>query len=210
MYKEYKWTDVEVDSTTFLFPQLKKILSHDKNRCILDLGCGNGEIANELISEGYCVYGVDGSMSGVEIANKYNSGHFYVMNFEADGFPEELSELHFDTIISTEVLEHLYSPDSYMKLCSRILKPGGALILTTPYHGYLKNLILSVTGKWDTHLTPLWEGGHIKFWSRKTLTKLLSRNGFKVNKFLGCGRIPYIWKSMLIVATYTTTNEHNK
>lgn len=210
MYKEYRWTDRKVDSTTFLFPKLKRVLSHDTNRCILDLGCGNGEIANKLIAQGYCVYGVDGSMGGVEIANKHNRGHFFVMNFETDEFPKELSELRFDTIISTEVLEHLYSPSTYMKLCNKILKPGGILILTTPYHGYIKNLLLSITGKWDGHFTSLWEGGHIKFWSRKTLTKLLNNNGFKIQKFLGCGRIPYIWKSMLIVATYAATTDEQR
>ena len=207
MYKEYKWTDRGVDSTIFLYPQLKKVLAQDKNHCILDMGCGNGEIANKLIADGFCVYGVDGSKEGVEIANRKNRGHFFVMNFEMKKFPEELAELHFDTIISTEVLEHLYSPDSYMKLCRKILKSGGILILTTPYHGYIKNLILSVTGKWDAHFSPLWEGGHIKFWSKKTLTKLLSNNGFRANRFLGCGRVPYVWKSMLVEAAYVAETD---
>ena len=211
MYKEYRWTDSEADSTTFIMPQLKKVLSCDNNRCILDLGCGNGKIANKLIADGFSVYGVDGSREGVEVANKYNNGHFYVMDFEKDELPEELSGLLFDTVISTEVIEHLYSPDSYMKLCRKVLKSGGMLVLTTPYHGYLKNMLLSVTGKWDAHLSPLWEGGHIKFWSKKTLTKLLNDNGFEIKKFLGCGRLPYVWKSMLFEAVCAASvEEHEK
>jgi len=43
-------------------------------------------------------------------------------------------------------------------------------------------------------------GGHIKFWSRKTITQLLSENGFEVTEFSGVGRFPYLWKSMVIVA----------
>jgi hypothetical protein len=52
----------------------------------------------------------------------------------------------------------------------------------------------------DFHFTALWEGGHIKFWSRKTITQLLEEFGFQVIGFHGCGRVPYLWKSMLIHA----------
>lgn len=74
------------------------------------------------------------------------------------------------------------------------------MILTTPYHGYLKNLILSIFNKWDFHLNPLWHGGHIKFWSRGTLAQLLREAGFEVVGFHGVGRLPYIWKSMILIS----------
>ena len=78
--------------------------------------------------------------------------------------------------------------------------PGGELIITTPYHGYLKNLTLSILNKWDSHMDPLWLGGHIKLWSKKTLTQALRNAGFEVVNFIGCGRVPYFWKSMMIKA----------
>ena len=73
-------------------------------------------------------------------------------------------------------------------------------MVSTPYHGYWKNLLLSVAGKWDSHHTALWDGGHIKFWSRSTLTKLLEANGFDVVDFKGAGRIYGLWKSMVLTA----------
>src|SRR5690606_31358887 len=109
--------------------------------------------------------------------------------------------LSFDTIISTEVIEHLYDPRAFIDFCVNILRKnnnGGQLILSTPYHGYIKNLCLAIAGKWDSHANPLWDGGHIKLWSRKTLTQLLEEKGFEVTAFKGCGRLPYLWKSMLI------------
>jgi 2-polyprenyl-6-hydroxyphenyl methylase/3-demethylubiquinone-9 3-methyltransferase len=45
------------------------------------------------------------------------------------------------------------------------------------------------------------EGGHIKFFSRKTLYEMLSRHGFGDFKFLGAGRLPLIWMSMIVRAT---------
>ncbi len=81
-----------------------------------------------------------------------------------------------------------------------MLKPGGMIVVTTPYHGYLKNLMLAVFGKMDRHFTVLWDHGHIKFWSRKTLTKALTEIGFQDVEFAGSGRVPYIWKSMVLKA----------
>jgi 2-polyprenyl-6-hydroxyphenyl methylase/3-demethylubiquinone-9 3-methyltransferase len=36
-------------------------------------------------------------------------------------------------------------------------------VISTPFHGYWKNIALAVSGKFDDHFTALWNGGHIKF-----------------------------------------------
>lgn len=78
------------------------------------------------------------------------------------------------------------------------------MIISTPYHGYVKNLVLAVTGKLDNHFSALWDGGHIKFWSKKTLYRLLQEQDFEIEFFLGVGRLPLLWKSMLVKAHITT------
>ncbi|HMF53126.1 MAG TPA: class I SAM-dependent methyltransferase, partial [Edaphobacter sp.] len=105
-----------------------------------------------------------------------------------------------DVILSTEVIEHVYNPRAFLKTAFDLLKPNGKLVITTPYHGYCKNVVLSISGKMDRHFTVLWDHGHIKFWSRKTLTLALEETGFKVEQFHGSGRVPYLWKSMVIMA----------
>ena len=50
------------------------------------------------------------------------------------------------------------------------------------------------------HFTALWEGSHIKFWSRKTLSRLLREAGFSSVDFHRVGRIPALAKSMIAVA----------
>ena len=69
-----------------------------------------------------------------------------------------------------------------------------------PYHSYLKNLALAVTGKMDAHFTALWDHGHIKFWSPKTLGTLMNEAGLQVVRVLRTGRIPVLAKSMIMVA----------
>jgi len=78
--------------------------------------------------------------------------------------------------------------------------PGGVALVSTPYHGYWKNLALAVTGRLDAHFTALWDDGHIKFWSINTLRLLLQEAGFTNIRFERVGRLPPIAKSMLAVA----------
>jgi len=199
-YKEYGWENSEfTNAHAYLIRPIIDMLPVDGSP-ILDLGCGNGAIANFLIRKGYNVYGTDASIKGIEIANKINPGHFFVQDFTSDDLPVYLKSITFKTVISTEVIEHLYDPKKYVSFIKLILRSGGIIIISTPYHGYLKNLALSIFNKWDDHHTPLWEGGHIKFWSKKTLSSLLEQNGFKVIGFKGTGRIPFFWKSMILLA----------
>lgn len=198
-YKDYNWSNAQFTCAhSFLLPKIEKLLSEKET--ILDVGCGNGVLANYLIAKGYNVYGTDASETGVAIANQKNPGRFYLQDLATDLLPSPLQQRRFDTIISTEVIEHLYNPRKFVSFCKQILPSGGRLILSTPYNGYLKYLALAMLGGMDRHLTALWDGGHIKFWSRKTLTILLEEQGFKVTQFVGCGRLPYLWKSMILVA----------
>ena len=153
-----------------------------------------------LVQDGYNAYGTDASEKGIAIAKQEHPDRFFLQDLLTGKLPDELQAVAFDTILSTEVIEHLYDPEGFIDFCRDQLSKGGELIITTPYHGYLKNLGLSLFNKWDSHIDPLWYGGHIKMWSRATLSKLLEKKGFEVVNFKGCGRIPYFWKSMIIKA----------
>jgi 2-polyprenyl-6-hydroxyphenyl methylase/3-demethylubiquinone-9 3-methyltransferase len=97
------------------------------------------------------------------------------------------------------VVEHLYAPRALPQRVWEALKPGGIAIITTPYHGYWKNLAICLLNKWDSHHTVFWDHGHIKFWSKTTLRKLFEDEGFEFLKFQGLGRLPYLWMTMLMV-----------
>ena len=122
------------------------------------------------------------------------------MRAEVGGDPAQIPGGEFDAVVSTEVIEHLFLPRQLLDLAFARLRPGGFLLVTTPYHGYLKNLALALFNRWDSHWSPQWDGGHVKFWSRRTLTTLLEAQGFRVLEFRGAGRFPWLWKSMVLVA----------
>ncbi|QKJ30453.1 class I SAM-dependent methyltransferase [Mucilaginibacter mali] len=200
-YHEYGYTDQGATHVfSYIQAPLLTMLDKGVNTCILDLGCGNGYLANYLLTQGFNVYGTDASAQGIAIAAKTNPDRFFLQDLSTGELPAALQSLKFDTIISTEVIEHLYDPEAFINFCKSCLKANGQIIISTPYHGYLKNLVLALFNKWDTHANPLWLGGHIKLWSASTLSKLLTNAGFEVITFKGCGRIPYLWKSMIIKA----------
>jgi len=124
------------------------------------------------------------------------------IEFHTGSAYEDLAGTHgrFPVVISLEVVEHVFFPRKFADCVFSLLEPGGTAIISTPYHGYLKNLVMAVTGKMDSHFTALWDYGHIKFWSVKTLGKLLSDAGFRSFRFLRVGRIPPLAKSMIAVA----------
>jgi 2-polyprenyl-6-hydroxyphenyl methylase/3-demethylubiquinone-9 3-methyltransferase len=107
----------------------------------------------------------------------------------------------WDAVLSLEVIEHLYRPHKFAKTAFELLRPGGLLVLSTPFHGYWKNLALSVSGMMDEHFMALRDHGHIKFWSEKTINILLADTGFHRIRIVRTGRIPTFAKSMVIFAT---------
>lgn len=104
----------------------------------------------------------------------------------------------FDAAYALEVVEHLYYPRQLFEAARQCLKPRALFVVSTPYHGYLKNLALSLTNHWDAHWTVHWDGGHIKFFSKSTLCELAAEAGFEFERFEGVGRVQCLWKSMVL------------
>ena len=202
---DYGWSSEQgPQSCGYIAPRILELLKQLNVKRVLDLGAGNGALCAQIASEGYEVAGVEYDKVGIELARKSHLEiPFYNYGVQDDPAVLLAYEEVFDAVVSTEVIEHLFSPHLLPMYAKGALKQGGYLIITTPYHGYLKNLALAIFDKWDHHHTALWHGGHIKFWSRATLTKLLTDNGFQVIDFSGVGRLPYLWKSMVLVAQKT-------
>jgi 2-polyprenyl-3-methyl-5-hydroxy-6-metoxy-1,4-benzoquinol methylase len=166
-------------------------------RRLFEVGCGNGSVANVLTQAGWDVTGIDPSTEGIAQAR---ANHPHLKLHEGSAY-EDLSARYgrFPVVISLEVAEHVYFPRRLAASLFDLLGPGGTLILSTPYHGYWKNLALALTGRLDAHFTALWDHGHIKFWSMRTLGELLREAGFVDLRFKRVGRLPVLAKSMIAI-----------
>jgi 2-polyprenyl-3-methyl-5-hydroxy-6-metoxy-1,4-benzoquinol methylase len=197
-YTEFEWSTARAgngasgEKLTEVFVALVEKI--DGVRTICDLGCGNGHIAGRLGLHGYQVTGIDASRSGIRIAQQtYPEVKFVeaLINRDLNGLQT------FDLVISSDVIEHLYRPSDLLEAAGSLLKPGGHILLGTPYHGYLKNLAMAVTGRMDSHFSALHDGGHIKFFSVNTLSRLLAAHSFEDLSFTFYGRAPWLWKNMI-------------
>ena len=197
---EYQYDDVSPTwANVYLWPILRKIIAEHSFPVwrAFDLGCGNGATAQMVSVLGFDVTGVDISESGIAIGRnrfphlKLNIGDVY----------DELADIYgqFPLVISLEVIEHCYDPRRFSKTFCNLISAGGVGVLSTPYHGYWKNLALAVAGKWDDHLDALEDGGHIKFFSVRTLRALLAEVGLNDVRFVRVGRIPTFAKSMIAI-----------
>jgi len=200
----YRYSDAATNCShrILLSPALEALeeffATHPCPRRVFDLGCGNGSVAALLVEHGYDAAGVDPSEQGIAQAQRAHPG----LRLEIGSAYEDLVARfgRFPAVTSLEVVEHVYAPRAYARTLFDLLEPGGIAILSTPYHGYLKNLVLALSGKMDAHFTALWDHGHIKFWSIRSLGTLLRETGFEHLAFRRVGRIPPLAKSMIVVA----------
>lgn len=196
-YKEFEWQSEGAgngesgEKLTRVFVALVQKLEGVRSIC--DLGCGNGHISGRLAELGFDVTGVDASRSGIQIARRA----YPKVEFVEALIARELRLGEFDLVVSSDVIEHLYRPSDLLEAAHSLLKPGGQILVGTPYHGYLKNLVLAAAGKMDAHFSALHDGGHIKFFSVNTLSRLMKDHGFNDLSFTFYGRAPWLWKNMI-------------
>jgi SAM-dependent methyltransferase len=170
-------------------------------KSVCDLGCGNGWLAGALAAAGFDVTGVDASPTGIGIAARaHGNARFVLADFDAPDAAAAIPGAPFDCVVSSDVIEHLYRPAALVALARALLAPGGHLVLGTPYHGYVKNLAIALAGRWDAHHGANWDGGHIKFFSVRTLRELVRAQGFTDVRFAFHGRAPLVWKNMVCIA----------
>ena len=212
-YLEFEWHDggpANGESGAGLADQLVALVRRMTDvKSICDLGCGNGYIANRLATFEYDIFGIDASKSGVEIARtKLEAArHKGQVTFVQSAIDRETRSRtgipQVDLVISSDVIEHLYRPADLLEAAEQLLRPQGQIVITTPYHGYLKNVALSLSGRMDNHFSALHDGGHIKFFSVKTLSELVTRYSFTDLSFSYYGRAPWLWKNMICKARRT-------
>jgi 2-polyprenyl-3-methyl-5-hydroxy-6-metoxy-1,4-benzoquinol methylase len=203
----YRWTDAVpeashgyLDTAVFraIHDRFDGLSSCQPQTRIFDAGCGNGALLARLHAAGVTTAGCELSPEGVAIARGMLGP---AVRVECMSVYDDLAASFggdWDAVVSTEVVEHLFAPRQFVQRIRGLLRPGGVFVLSTPYHGYLKNLALAASGRMDAHFTALWDGGHIKFWSYRTLRALLAEAGFEDFRFYGAGRLPWLWKSMVV------------
>ncbi len=196
---QWGWTETSARGHGLLAGAVRSMIG-DGDGALLDVGCGAGALTEVCHQLGWAAIGVDVSADGLALGRSTFPGVRFAEASAYDDLIDFAPSGGFDVVISSEVIEHLYRPALLLERSYVALRPGGRLLVTTPYHGYLFNLALSIANRWDARFDVQRDGWHIKFFSRRTLTDMVTTAGFEVVEWRGLGRFRWLWWSQAILA----------
>jgi 2-polyprenyl-3-methyl-5-hydroxy-6-metoxy-1,4-benzoquinol methylase len=171
----------------FGLPRRREFLlghAHPPPKRVLDVGCAGGYIALMLSELGHEVLGVE---LNERMAAEARARGVDVLEHDLD-LPLPLPDDEFDLVHACEVVEHLFDTEGFLRELRRVLRPGGALIASTPNLNSLHNRVRVLLGRpvpmWGAYPGDL-HGGHIRVFNRAKLVELLERCGFEVTEIIG-------------------------
>jgi SAM-dependent methyltransferase len=158
----------------------KELFSHRNSGAalpvFLDVGCATGLLLYQIRKRGWAVKGVEVCRPAAEYGITKRGLDIAVAPLETAGIPDN----SIDVMHCSHLIEHLTSPDAFLKEAARIIKPGGHLIIVTPdVSGFQARLF---GARWRSAIAD-----HMFLFSKKTLRAILRENGFSIEKTVTWG-----------------------
>jgi 2-polyprenyl-6-hydroxyphenyl methylase/3-demethylubiquinone-9 3-methyltransferase len=182
LYYDAYWDEDGFRPTGHGFPELAAFVdAHPERTRWLDVGCGDGLTAGPLLEERARTYvGVDVSLTAVEQACANGLDARHIEDAQQLPFPDST----FDAALVIEVFEHLFEPQKTAAEVLRVLEPGGLLFATVPNCAYWRRRAeLLLIGRFDPNgddrsIAEPWRDPHIRFFTPRTLGRMLRDCGF--------------------------------
>jgi SAM-dependent methyltransferase len=174
LYEDF-WADAPEDPEPWAWERRRALLLGEARpgERVLDLGCGAGRFVAALRDAGADPVGVELAEAALERARRAVPGADLRL-LEPDG-SLPLEHASVDLVWCSEVLEHVADTAHALLETRRVLRPGGRLLVTVPYHGRVKGAAIALL-RFDAHFDPL--GQHLRFYTRSSLAATLAGSGF--------------------------------
>jgi SAM-dependent methyltransferase len=198
-WREAIWRAVPPDARPERFAARRAfLLAHVRaGERVLDLGAGDGAFTAELRAAGCDVVAVDVAAEALRRARARVPG-LDAVKAEEDG-PLPLEEDAFDAVWAGEVLEHAADVVGLLAEIRRVLRWGGRLLVTTPYHGRVATALLALRpGGLEEHFDP--RADHLRFFTARSLRGLLEDAGFAEVDIDAVGGVPLLRRALHAIA----------
>ncbi|MFI5005228.1 MAG: class I SAM-dependent methyltransferase [Solirubrobacterales bacterium] len=185
-YHESLWEEVEEGlCPPDMAPRLAFLLDHvPVGARVLDVGCGEGRFTAALARAGREAVGIDVAQEPLRRAGAREEGLDLRLVPAEGAWP--LADVSFDAVWAGEVIEHVADTAGWLSEVRRVLRSGGALVLSTPAHGPLTRLAVGLSERaFARRFDPRAE--HLRFYTRRSLVGLLEDFGFERIETRGLG-----------------------
>ncbi|MEO0732746.1 MAG: methyltransferase domain-containing protein [Bacteroidota bacterium] len=162
----------------------------DKGLRVLDVGCGGAWLAAATLSHHDLVVSCDAAHKNTTEALKRlpAPNHLAVT---ADVYQLPFAQGTFDVVVSAEVIEHVPDVSGYLDSLLRVVKPGGRVIVSTPYDEKIQYSLCIHCNR----VTPL--HAHLRSFKENSLDKYLAARGD-----VACRSVVFSSKVLLVLRTH--------
>ena len=168
---EYEFKEGEGTSHTVLLD----MLSDTPPKCILDLGCSGGRLAERLRKLGHHVTGVD----GIEVDGVRDRVDEFVLGNLEDGVPAAVGT-GFDVVIAADVIEHVTDPLRLLRQMADVVTGTGEILISAPNFGHWYPRLRVASGMFDYDRRGILDETHLRFFSRSSLLRTVRASGIEV------------------------------
>jgi len=162
-----------------------------KNKNILDIGCGDGSLMQVLIKKNSpnFIYGIDISKEAINHV-KSNGMNGRVIDIQSNNFEKFLKSQKFDYIIITEVLEHIQNPEKVIEIIKEYC-PNAIIFISIPNAGFITHRLRLLFGKFPLVVIVEHIKEHIRFWTHSDFKYWINYLGFELKDYFVCAGLYY-------------------
>jgi len=169
----------------YMRPEMVAMLPSEYSK-ILEVGCNVGNFS-QYINKPCEYWGIEPFENAAKVA-KTKLDKILVGFYEE--VENEIPDNYFDLVIANDVIEHMKEPWLFLQDIKKKMSPNGSLVLSIPNVRYYSNLIELLQEKdWKYRNCGILDITHLRFFTQKSIVRLLDESGFEIEKTQGINRL---------------------
>lgn len=161
-------------------------------KTVLDIGCGGGILSESMAARGAQVTGIDLSEKALAVAKLHLLETSQAVSYRmvsAEALAIEQAQ-QFDVVTCMEMLEHVPNPESIIKACTQLVRPGGWVFFSTINRGLKAYLFAVIGAEYILNMLPRGTHDYRKFIKPAELAKMARDNRLEIEELIGLSYNP--------------------